>query len=243
MLRALESQLAFASKAPLGRESPLDPCSVPPPHVGSLRQMPTAKPDWMRTSGTPWVRGAATPVFENPWIHVTRYVATAPTGAAASYGLVSFKNLAVAVLPIFEDGAILLVGQHRFPAGDYSWEIPEGGAPLGDDPLLGAQRELAEETGWQAARWEEILRMQLSNSVTDERAIGYLATDLYPALNPPAPDDTESLALVRVPFREALNAAADGHLQDSLTVAMLFKAFYMAHQGLLTPQLARVMLA
>jgi 8-oxo-dGTP pyrophosphatase MutT (NUDIX family) len=201
------------------------------------------RPDWLRPHGTPWVRGEATPVFENPWIRVTQYAATAPTGAAASYGLVSFKNLAIAILPIFEDGTTVLVGQHRFPAGDYSWEIPEGGGPLDSDPLESARRELAEETGLQAAAWTEILQAQLSNSVTDERAIGYLATGLSPARGAHPADDTEALAQVRIPFREAVDAAAAGHLKDSLTVAMLLKAFYMAQRGLLAPALARAMLA
>ncbi len=200
------------------------------------------KPAWLRPHGAPWVRGAATPVFDNPWISVTTYAATAPTGAAATYGLVGFKNVAVAILPLFEDGTTVLVGQHRFPAGDYSWEIPEGGGPLDHDPLESARRELAEETGLQAAEWREILRAQLSNSVTDERAVGYLATGLSPAAGDARPDDTEALAQVRVPFREALDAAVDGHLQDALTVAMLLKAFYMAQRGLLAPALSRAML-
>lgn len=201
------------------------------------------KPRWLRSHGTPWVRGTPTPVFENPWIRVTQFAATAPTGAAADYGLVGFKNLAIAILPIFEDGTTVLVGQHRFPAGDYSWEIPEGGGPLDCDPLESARRELAEETGLKAAQWVEILQAQLSNSVTDERAIGYLATGLTPAEDGHHADDTEALAQARVPFREALEAAADGHLKDALTVAMLLKAFYMAHRGLLAPALSRAMLA
>ena len=190
--------------------------------------MPTAKPDWMRTSGTPWVRGAATPVFENPWIHVTRYAATAPTGAAASYGLVSFKNLAVAILPLFEDGAILLVGQHRFPAGDYSWEIPEGGAPLGDDPLQGAQRELAEETGWKAAHWEEILRMQLSNSVTDEHVTIFLATDLVAGA--PDPEGTEVLSLRHLPFAEALQMVVNGEITDAISIMAILHYQRLSNQ-------------
>lgn len=200
------------------------------------------KPAWLRTRGTPWRRGAAKPIYDNPWIRVTEYAATAPTGAAATYGLVGFKNLAIAILPLFEDGATILVGQHRFPAADYSWEIPEGGGPLDQDPLESAKREFAEETGLQAAEWREILRAQLSNSVTDERAVGYIATGLSPAAGGHAADETEDLAMVRVAFREALDAAGDGHLSDMLTVAMLFKAYHMAREGLLAPALARAML-
>ena len=105
--------------------------------------------------------------------------ATRPTRRPAprrSTAWCGFKNLAVGVLPLHDDGTVTLVGQYRFSAGDYSWEIPEGGAPLDEDPLDGAKRELREEAGLAAADWREVLRLQLSNSVTDELAIGYLAT-------------------------------------------------------------------
>lgn len=200
------------------------------------------KPAWLRSHGRPWTRGAATPVFDNPWISVTQYAATAPTGNPATYGLVSFKNYAVAILPLFDDGTTLLVGQHRFPLGDYSWEIPEGGGPLDADPLESARRELAEETGLQAAEWREILQVELSNSVSDERAFGYLATGLSIADKVHHADDTEALEKVRVPFGEALDAALSGDLKDVLTVAMLLKVSHMAREGHLAPALARAIL-
>ena len=83
---------------------------------------------WLRATGRPWVRGPGREVYDNPWIKVTEFAATAPTGNPAQYGLVSFKNHAIAILPLFEDGTTVLVGQHRLPLGDYSWELPEGGA-------------------------------------------------------------------------------------------------------------------
>ena len=200
------------------------------------------KPDWLRPHGTPWVRGPETPIYENPWIRVTEYAATAPTGAPATYGLVSFQNYAVAVLPLFDDGTTLLVGQHRFPAEDYSWEIPEGGGPLGQDPLESAKRELAEEAGLEAAEWHEVMQTQVSNSVTDEIMFGYLAMGLSRARAGQEMDDTEALEAARVPFRQALDLAMAGEIKDLLTVAMLLKAYHMAREGLLAPALARVML-
>src|SRR6185369_7604009 len=110
-----------------------------------------------------------------------------------------YKNLAIAILPLFDDGATVLVGQNRFPLMEYSWEIPEGGGPLDVDPLESARRELAEETGLEAAEWREVLRAQLSNSVTDERMIGYIATGLTEATEMPKADDTEAITLVRAP--------------------------------------------
>ncbi|MET3528101.1 NUDIX hydrolase [Phenylobacterium koreense] len=200
------------------------------------------KPVWLTAHGEPWRRGEARVAYENPWICVTEQQAIAPTGKPALYGLVGFKNLALAVLPIDDAGQVVLVGQHRFPFADYSWEIPEGGGPRGEDPLEGARRELAEEAGLEAASWQEVLRVQLSNSVTDELAIGYLATGLRPCANPPERDETEDIALVRAPFREVLDAAMNGHLRDALTVAMLLRAYHMAREGHLPGALASAML-
>jgi 8-oxo-dGTP pyrophosphatase MutT (NUDIX family) len=201
----------------------------------------TRIPDWLKQHGSAWGRSAPQAVFDNAWITLNRYDATAPTGQPATYGLVHFKTCAVAVLPLHEDGTVTLVGQDRFAFG-YTWELPEGGVLLGDDPLEGAKRELSEETGLEAAEWREVLRMQLSNSVTDETAIGYLATGLRSAVERHAPDPTESIVLARPPFKEALGAALDGHLQDSLTVAMLLRAYHMAREGALPGALARLML-
>jgi 8-oxo-dGTP pyrophosphatase MutT (NUDIX family) len=200
------------------------------------------KPAWLQVHGQPWTAGASRAVYENPWIKVTEYAATAPTGRPAQYGVVSFKNLAIAILPIHDDGTVTLVGQHRFPHADYSWEIPEGGGPLADDPLASAKRELAEETGLQATEWREVMRTQLSNSVTDETAIGYVATGLSTSPGGHDVDETEALTVIRAPFREALDAALAGHLPDMLTVAMLLRGYHMAREGALPAALAEAML-
>lgn len=196
------------------------------------------KPDWLTRHGRPWIRGEARQVYANPWISVTEETAIAPTGKPALYGVVAFKNRALAVLPLHEDGTVTLVGQNRLPFGDYSWEIPEGGGPLDEDPLDGAKRELLEETGLAAEEWREVLRMQLSNSVTDELAIGYLALGLSAAAEPEG-DGTEDIARVRVPYREALDAAMAGQILDVLTVAMLLRGYHMAREGLLPNAVAR----
>ena len=200
------------------------------------------KPSWLRAHGRPWERGAGRVVYDNPWIRVTEYAATAPTGRPAQYGVVGFKNVAIAILPLHEDGTVTLVGQNRLPLGDYSWEVPEGGGPLGEEPLAAARRELAEETGLEAAEWREVLRMQLSNSISDERAIGFVALGLSAARERHEQDATEDLALARAPFREALAAAMAGDLQDALTVAMLLRGYHMAREGLLPASLCAAML-
>lgn len=198
------------------------------------------KPSWLRPSGDPWGHSADRLIYDNPWISVREYDAVAPTGAPALYGVVKFKNHAMAILPLHDDGAVTLVGQNRFAFGDYSWEIPEGGGPVGVDLLESARRELREEVGLEAADWRLLMRVQLSNSVTDELAFGYLATGLTPVAT--EPDPTELLAVARVPFLEALDAALSGYIFDVLTVAMLLRAYHMAREGHLPAPLARAML-
>jgi 8-oxo-dGTP pyrophosphatase MutT (NUDIX family) len=199
------------------------------------------KPSWLKAHGAPWGVTRETVVYDNPWITLTEYDAVAPTGRPALYGKVTFKNRAIGVVPLHADGTVTLVGQNRFPHANYSWEIPEGGAPLDEDPLDGAKRELAEEVGLQAADWRLILTMELSNSITDEICHGYLAMDLTPTAT--APDDTEDLAIARVPFGQALDAVVSGHMPDSLTVALLLRVHHMAVKGQLPADLARLVLA
>ncbi len=197
--------------------------------------------NWNRAHGTPWRRGRGRQVYDNSWITVTEFAATAPTGRPSLYGLVEFKNRALAVLPIHEDGTVELVGQNRLPFGDYSWEIPEGGGPLSEHPLEGAKRELLEETGLIAAEWWEILRVQLSNSVTNELAIGYLALGLTQSVAQDT-DPTEDIVRARAPFREVLDLVLSGKITDALTVAMMLRAYHMAKEDGLPRGLARNML-
>ncbi len=197
-------------------------------------------PEWLQPKGRPWTAGPPRPLLDNPWFAVDHYAAVAPTGAPADYYVLDIKAHAVGALPLHEDGTVTLVGQWRFPFGAYSWEIPEGGVPKAETPLDGAKRELREEAGLEAAEWRQILSLQLSNSSSNERATGYLATGLTPV--PLSPDDTEDLAIVRVPFRQALAAAATGAIEDAITVAMLFRVHHMAYEGDLDPTLASAIL-
>jgi 8-oxo-dGTP pyrophosphatase MutT (NUDIX family) len=198
------------------------------------------RPEWLKAHGTPWAVNSETIVYDNPWITLTEYQAIAPTGRPALYGKVAFKNRAIGIVPLHADGTVTLVGQNRFTRANYSWEIPEGGAPLAEDPLDGAKRELAEEVGLQAADWRQILTMELSNSITDEFCHGFLAMDLTPTAT--APDETEDLAIARVPFGEALDAAVAGHMPDSLTVALLLRVHHMAVKGELPARLTQLVL-
>src|SRR5688500_4942517 len=126
----------------------------------------------------PWKILSSNDVYDNSWVTVTEFKVINPSGGRGIYGQVHFKNIAIGIIVLDERLNTWLVGQYRFPVDHYSWEIPEGGSPLDEDPLEGAKRELLEETGLAAKSWEKILEMELSNSVSDEKAIIYLAWDL-----------------------------------------------------------------
>ena len=169
----------------------------------------------------PWTIKAEKSVYENPWIQVSEFAVTNPSGKDGIYGKVHFKNIAVGVVVLDEEMHTWLVGQYRFPLQQYSWEIPEGGAPEGTDPLLTAHRELKEETGFTAQSWQHLLTMHLSNSVSDELALVYLATDLK--AGEWEPEETEQLQLKRVPVQEAFAMVANGVITDAISVAALLK--------------------
>lgn len=199
------------------------------------------RPVWDDGAARPvWSDDGAETVFDNPWLRLTRHKAKAPTGAAADYVVMRPRNLACGVLPIHGDGTVTLVGQARFALMNYSWEMPEGGVPEGEDPLVGVQRELAEETGLRAQSWREVLRMELSNSITDERAIAWLAWDMAEA--EARPDPTEVIAVVRVPFTTLIAEIDRGSIRDAFTVATALRAYHMAREALLPGWLAHAML-
>lgn len=153
-----------------------------------------------------------------------------PDGTPGIYGVVEFRNLAVAVAAVDAHDRVILVGQHRYPFDEYSWEIPEGGCPEGEDPLAAARRELREETGIQAAHWNYLGRIALSNSATDEIGHLYLARDL--SEGEPDPECTEVIAIRRVPWPEAWQMAMDSSITDSLSVACLARArHFLAKEG------------
>ncbi|HMY72881.1 MAG TPA: NUDIX hydrolase [Blastocatellia bacterium] len=164
----------------------------------------------------PWQTVDSRMVYENPWIRVRHEDVIRPDGQPGIYGVVHYRNLAIGVLPIDDEGFTYLVGQYRYTLNLYSWEIPEGGCPEGEAPLEAAQRELLEETGLVAAEWKELGRAHLSNSVSDELAIYCLATDL--TQREAEPEGTEKLELMRVPFAEALQMVREGKITDALSV-------------------------
>jgi len=187
----------------------------------------------------PWTTRRSTTQYDNRWIRVVEHDVLNPKGQPGIYGTVHFKHLAIGIVPIHGDGKTTIVGQFRYPFGRYSWEIPEGGGALDLAPLESARRELLEETGLTASHWHEMLRMDLSNSVSDEQAICFLAWGLKQG--EAQPEETEQLQILRLPFADALAMAWAGEITDSMSVAALLKVELMARRGELPAEVAALL--
>jgi 8-oxo-dGTP pyrophosphatase MutT (NUDIX family) len=179
----------------------------------------------MSETNNPWTILAQKQVYENKWIGITEFDVLNPNGGKGIYGKVHFKNIAIGILPLDEHLNTWLVGQYRFPLGEYSWEIPEGGGEPAVDPLESAKRELIEETGLVARQWTPIMEMHLSNSVSDEKAILFLARDLEQ--HQAMPEETEQLTVRKLPFEEAYRMVEKGLITDSMSIAAILKVKLM----------------
>ena len=168
-----------------------------------------------------WIVKNSNEVYDNPWITVYHQDVITPGNTIGIYGTVEFKNLAIGIIPIDQDGYTWRVGQFRFPLNQYSWEIPEGGGPIGINPLESAKRELQEEVGYSAEHWSKFLQMDLSNSVTNERAVVFLAESL--TFLGTSHEDTENLRLERLHFSKLYKQVLDGDITDSISVAAVLK--------------------
>ncbi|MFC3414152.1 NUDIX domain-containing protein [Algoriphagus hitonicola] len=170
----------------------------------------------------PWKTRKETTIYQNPWIRLEEHQVLNPAGKEGIYGKVHFKNKAMAIIPIDREGNTWLVGQYRYTLNQYSWEIPMGGGPIGQDFLESAKRELKEETGLTASKWTELLRIHTSNSVTDEEGIIYLAEDLTEGET--EFEETEILQIQKLPFAKVIDKVMKGEITDSISIAGILKA-------------------
>ena len=176
-----------------------------------------------------WRRLSIETRYENPWIEVTHQQVITPGGSNGIYGVVHFRNRAVGVIPVDESGNTWLVRQTRYPLEQQTWEIPEGGAPVAEDMLTAAKRELEEEVGLIAANWQALLDIHTSNSVTDEYGTVFLATGLSEGRQ--QLEDSEDIAVHKMPLEQAIAMVMDGTITDSLSVAGLLKLALLQQYG------------
>jgi 8-oxo-dGTP pyrophosphatase MutT (NUDIX family) len=187
---------------------------------------------FMNEQHNPWQIIDEKEVYDNNWIKLIHYNVINPSGGKGIYGKVHFKNIAIGIVPLDPQMNTYIVGQYRFALSAYSWEIPEGGGPLSDDPLMSAKRELLEETGLKATHWIKVLDMHLSNSVSDEACIIYVATGL--SQHTAMPEETEQLVIKKIPFDEVYQMVQKGMITDGVTVAAILKTKLMLLGGTLS---------
>lgn len=179
----------------------------------------------------PWPTRATRTVYENRWIRVVEDQVVRPDGGEGIYGVVEMVHPAVFVVAVTDADEVLLVTVDRHTVGT-TVEVPAGGSD-GEDPLLAAQRELAEETGYEASDWREIGRMTALNGVARAPEHVFLATgvrrresaDAGAADASAATRHEEGISAVRaVPWAEVVRMVRTGEIDDGESVAALFYA-------------------
>jgi 8-oxo-dGTP pyrophosphatase MutT (NUDIX family) len=176
----------------------------------------------------PWRQLSCTQIYENPWLRLEHHQVKTPANTDGIYGKICFKNIAVGVVPIDDEGYTYLVKQYRYPLEEDSWEIPEGGSPINSSPLDSARRELLEETGLSARQWFKLQDLHTSNSVTDERAEVFIAGGLSQGQQDL--EATEDILVSRVLLLDAVAMALDGRITDGISVAALLKTHILLNQ-------------
>ena len=194
--------------------------NISTPMPDKLDSIPELNP-----KANPWQTHSSTLKYTNPWIDVRHHEVTTPGGSPGIYGKVHFKNIAVGVIPLDKNNNTWIVGQYRYTLDQYSWEIPEGGCPMGEEPLEAIKRELKEETGLTAHIWEQIMTLHTSNSVTDEVAYLFVARDLKVGMA--QPEDAEQLKVRKLPFSELIEMVHKGKVTDAMSVAAVLKLAHL----------------
>jgi ADP-ribose pyrophosphatase len=161
-------------------------------------------------------------VYSGKIVQVTVDKALLPNGRLATREVVRHPG-GVAILALDTDNTVTLVRQYRYPIDQLLLELPAGKLDHGaeEDRLLGAQRELSEETGLEAAEWTYLGCILASPGFCDEALHMYLARDLRRAAQ--HPDEDEFLELVTMPFDTLAEQAMDGTITDAKTVATVLK--------------------
>ena len=173
------------------------------------------------SDSNPWRFIRSREIFQNAWFEIHEDEVINPAGSRNFYARVNFKNQAIGIIPLDVDRNTWLVGQFRYVLDAYSWEIPMGGSPLGEDALETAKRELKEETGLSAAEWTPLMRLHTSNSVTNEEGVVFVAKQLSEGES--EFEETEMITIKKLPLKEAVEMVLDGEITDAISAAGLLK--------------------
>jgi len=176
----------------------------------------------------PWRTTATRSVYANPWMTVREDTVERPDGTAGIYGVVTLGEC-VGVLPFLDADTVLMVRQWRYITRQVTWEMVTGGLHPGEEPLAGAQRELAEEINHRAVRLVPITSIVSSKSVVDETAHLYAGFDLEPCAG--QADDTEWITMHPLPFARVVDMVLDETIVDAMTVAAVLAVDIQRRRG------------
>jgi ADP-ribose pyrophosphatase len=155
-------------------------------------------------------------LYRNPWCVFRVDEVVLPNGATIEYGVLEGGGFA-SVVPITEDGTVVLVRQWRQPLSSFTLELPSGGVDKGEDPRVAAERELFEEAGFRAVGLEHLVSIHTSTGRTDEVCHLFKCRAVRDPRGP-RPEPTEFIRVVELPFEEALEMVSDGAITDAATV-------------------------
>ena len=170
----------------------------------------------------PWKTLQSRRVYQNPWMSLREDVAEMPDKRTTIYGVVTFGRC-VGVVPFVDADHVMLVRQYRYVQREnHRWEIPTGGVNEGETLEQAAQRELAEEAGYNAGRLIHLSSYYTSKCICDETAHIYMGEKL--TVTRALPDETEFLERRMFPFETALRMSLEGKIMDSMSVLGLVLA-------------------
>jgi 8-oxo-dGTP pyrophosphatase MutT (NUDIX family) len=170
----------------------------------------------------PWKRLTRQTIYQNPWITVYEDNIELPNGHKTVYGVVTPPTDFVGIVPFIDPTTVLLVRQYRYIQGEITWEIPSGAMDQGETPEKAAQRELREEVGYQAERFELLSVMRSNKSVMDDKGYIFLAQGL--TSSKAVPDETEEFEVVPMPLEKALDLVKNHEITDCVSIIGLIFA-------------------
>ncbi|GAC1484889.1 MAG: NUDIX hydrolase [Candidatus Dormibacteria bacterium] len=168
-----------------------------------------------------WVVHGERAVYESPWVSVALVDVEVPRGERFEHHVVRMPGEASAVI-VLEQDRVLLIHRHRFISDTWGWEIPAGRVEPGEDPMVAAERETLEETGWRPGPLTKLFTYLPSIGLMDQRFNVYLA-DGAAHVGEPA-DVSESDRAEWLPIGELPAVIRGGEIQDgySLTALLWF---------------------